>query len=117
MGLVSRLHSSSSSSSNSNNTNNNNNSHNTNNPASSEVNTLYLPNDKQDLLAQGLKLASVIASKSPVAVQGTKELLNVGRDRSVDDSEFLFLFYFYFFLRLFLAARPLFRTKSCLLAC
>lgn len=46
-----------------------------------------LPNDKQDLLAQGLKLASVIASKSPVAVQGTKELLNVGRDKSVDESE------------------------------
>lgn len=35
----------------------------------------------------GLKMASLIASKSPVAVQGTKELLNHARDHSVDESK------------------------------
>ena len=49
--------------------------------------TTYLPKDKQSLLAEGLALASTIASKSPVAVQGTKELLNVGRDKGVEESE------------------------------
>ncbi|KAK3210093.1 hypothetical protein GRF29_44g1670613 [Pseudopithomyces chartarum] len=33
----------------------------------------------------GLKLASLIAMKSPVAVQGTKEVLNYSRDRSVEE--------------------------------
>ncbi|KAI1812607.1 enoyl CoA hydratase-like protein [Poronia punctata] len=34
------------------------------------------------------KLAALIASKSPVAVQGTKEILNHARDHSVAESEF-----------------------------
>jgi delta(3,5)-delta(2,4)-dienoyl-CoA isomerase len=34
---------------------------------------------------QALKLATTIAAKSPVAVVGTKELLNYSRDRTVAD--------------------------------
>ncbi|KAM7185402.1 ClpP/crotonase-like domain containing protein [Naviculisporaceae sp. PSN 640] len=37
-------------------------------------------------IAAALKLAELIASKSPVAVQGTKELLNHARDHTVADS-------------------------------
>lgn len=39
-------------------------------------------------IAAALKLAELIASKSPVAVQGTKELLNHARDHTVADSTF-----------------------------
>lgn len=35
-----------------------------------------------------VKLAGIIATKSPVAVQGTKELLNHARDHSVGDSTY-----------------------------
>ena len=42
---------------------------------------------KAAALETGLKMASFVASKSPVAVQGTKELLNHARDHSVDESE------------------------------
>lgn len=41
---------------------------------------------KGDALNAALKLASNIGSKSPVAVQGTKELLNHARDHTVEDS-------------------------------
>jgi delta(3,5)-delta(2,4)-dienoyl-CoA isomerase len=41
--------------------------------------------DKAEVVSKGLKLASLIASKSPVAVQGTKEILNYSRDRSVEE--------------------------------
>ncbi|KAK3685059.1 ClpP/crotonase-like domain-containing protein [Podospora appendiculata] len=41
---------------------------------------------KAAALESAFKMATLIASKSPVAVQGTKELLNYGRDHSVDDS-------------------------------
>ncbi|PHH62202.1 hypothetical protein CDD81_7329 [Ophiocordyceps australis] len=41
---------------------------------------------KAEALAAGIKLAEVLASKSPVAVQSTKELLNYGRDHGVADS-------------------------------
>lgn len=37
----------------------------------------------------GLKMADLIASKSPVAVQGTKELLNHARDHTVAESRFI----------------------------
>ncbi|KAL2015621.1 hypothetical protein VTK56DRAFT_5099 [Thermocarpiscus australiensis] len=41
---------------------------------------------KAAALAEAVKTASFIASKSPVAVQGTKELLNHSRDHPVDDN-------------------------------
>lgn len=41
---------------------------------------------KQAALEAALKTATLIASKSPIAVQGTKELLNHARDHSVADS-------------------------------
>ena len=42
---------------------------------------------KAAALEAGLKLAGLIAGKSPIAVQGTKELLNHARDHSVAESE------------------------------
>ena len=42
--------------------------------------------DRDSLLAGALNLASTIASKSPVAVQGTKMALVYARDHSVADS-------------------------------
>lgn len=47
------------------------------------VNAVY--EDRAALIAAALKLATLIASKSPVAVQGTKEILNWSRDHSVQD--------------------------------
>jgi Delta3,5-Delta2,4-dienoyl-CoA isomerase len=41
---------------------------------------------KAAALGAALKLADLLASKSPVAVQGTKELLNHSRDHPVDES-------------------------------
>lgn len=41
--------------------------------------------DRQATLAAALELATLMASKSPVAVQGTKEILNYSRDHSVQD--------------------------------
>jgi len=41
---------------------------------------------KTAALNAGLKLATLIASKSPVAVQGTKEILNHARDHTVEDN-------------------------------
>ncbi|KIN05605.1 hypothetical protein OIDMADRAFT_188970 [Oidiodendron maius Zn] len=41
---------------------------------------------KQAALDAALKIATLIATKSPVAVQGTKELLNHARDHTVADS-------------------------------
>lgn len=43
---------------------------------------------KAAALDAALRLAGLIASKSPVAVQGTKELLNHARDNSVEQSTF-----------------------------
>ncbi|KAI4125570.1 MAG: hypothetical protein LQ338_004174 [Usnochroma carphineum] len=40
---------------------------------------------KEGCMAEALRWAGLVAEKSPVAVQGTKELLNWSRDRSVDD--------------------------------
>lgn len=47
------------------------------------VNGVY--EDRAAVIAAALKLATLIASKSPVAVQGTKEILNWSRDHSVQD--------------------------------
>lgn len=41
--------------------------------------------EKEEALKEGIRMAAVMAEKSPVAVQGTKELLNYCRDRSVED--------------------------------
>lgn len=43
---------------------------------------------KSKAVEAGLKMAELLATKSPVAVQGTKELLNHARDHSVDESRF-----------------------------
>ncbi|KAF2130320.1 delta-delta-dienoyl-CoA isomeras-like protein [Dothidotthia symphoricarpi CBS 119687] len=40
---------------------------------------------KGEAVGEALKLAGLIATKSPVAVQGTKEILNYSRDRTVAD--------------------------------
>lgn len=48
---------------------------------------------KAAALAAGLAMATLLASKSPVAVQGTKELLNHARDHSVDESMLLLLLF------------------------
>ena len=40
---------------------------------------------KDSLRARGLKMAETIAQKSPVAVLGTKSILNWSRDHGVDD--------------------------------
>ena len=42
---------------------------------------------KDAVIKEALRWAAVVAEKSPVAVQGTKELLNWSRDRSVQDGE------------------------------
>lgn len=49
------------------------------------VNAVY--DDKDKTVQAAIDLAGVIASKSPVAVQGTKELLNWSRDHSVQDGK------------------------------
>jgi len=41
---------------------------------------------KQKAIEASLKMAELLATKSPVAVQGTKELLNHARDHTVADS-------------------------------
>jgi delta(3,5)-delta(2,4)-dienoyl-CoA isomerase len=41
--------------------------------------------DKQEAVAEATKLASLIASKSPVAVLGTKEIINYSRDRPISE--------------------------------
>lgn len=42
---------------------------------------------KDAVIEEALRWAAVVAGKSPVAVQGTKELLNWSRDHSVQDGE------------------------------
>lgn len=44
---------------------------------------------KSKAIEAGFKIAELLATKSPVAVQGTKELLNHARDHSVDESTFI----------------------------
>ena len=47
------------------------------------VNAVY--DNKARTVEEAFKLASLIASKSPVAVQGTKEILNYSRDHTVSE--------------------------------
>lgn len=42
--------------------------------------------DKQKTVEAAFKMAELLATKSPVAVQGTKELLNHARDHTTADS-------------------------------
>jgi delta(3,5)-delta(2,4)-dienoyl-CoA isomerase len=49
--------------------------------------------DKKSAVEAALQLAGKIAGKSPVAVQGTKELLNHARDHSVDESKWFIFTY------------------------
>ncbi len=42
--------------------------------------------DQESLMKDVMEMAAVIASKSPLAVHGTKEMLNYTRDHSVDDA-------------------------------
>lgn len=53
------------------------------------VNSVY--DSKQAAVQGALQLAGLMASKSPVAVQGTKEILNWSRDHSVQDGMFFYL--------------------------
>jgi len=46
---------------------------------------------KEEAVKEGLKVAALMAEKSPVAVQGTKELLNYSRDHTVADGMYHFL--------------------------
>ena len=41
--------------------------------------------DKAEAVAEAVKLATTIASKSPVAVLGTKQIINYSRDRPIAD--------------------------------
>jgi enoyl-CoA hydratase/carnithine racemase len=43
---------------------------------------------KAEALAKAVEKAKLIASKSPVAIMGTKEVLNYSRDHSVQDGKF-----------------------------
>ena len=47
---------------------------------------------KKAALERALELGKLIASKSPVAVQGTKEVLNFSRDHTIDDGKLLLHF-------------------------
>jgi delta(3,5)-delta(2,4)-dienoyl-CoA isomerase len=44
---------------------------------------------KDEAVKRGLEIAGLIASKSPVAVQGTKAILDYSVDHAVADGEFL----------------------------
>ena len=48
----------------------------------------FVGEGKENTVEEALKIAGTIAGKSPVAVQGTKELLNWSRDHSVQDGEY-----------------------------
>lgn len=47
---------------------------------------------KGEMMKEALRWAEMVAGKSPVAVQGTKEILDWSRDRSVEDGIFFFPF-------------------------
>lgn len=50
--------------------------------------------NKGKALERAMELARTIAEKSPVAVQGTKAVVNYSRDHSIEDGEFFFSFFF-----------------------
>ena len=53
--------------------------------STSSPSSTLLPANKSVLIEDGMQLAKLIAGKSPVAVQGTKSLLNQTAGRSVED--------------------------------
>ena len=46
---------------------------------------------KTEAVGKAVEMAAILGSKSPVAVQGTKELLNHARDHSVKESKWTYL--------------------------
>jgi delta(3,5)-delta(2,4)-dienoyl-CoA isomerase len=42
--------------------------------------------NREEVLREAMKIASLLAEKSPVAVQGTKELLNYGREHTTQEA-------------------------------
>lgn len=77
--------------------------------------------DKGKALERAMELARTIAEKSPVAVQGTKAVVNYSRDHSIEDGEFFFFFLFTFLVvvqasqanHLFLNRSRLYRSLEC----
>lgn len=57
---------------------------------------------KGKALERAMELARTIAEKSPVAVQGTKAVVNYSRDHSIEDGELFFLFFSFCFFFLVL---------------
>lgn len=53
--------------------------------------------DKGKALERAMELARTIAEKSPVAVQGTKAVVNYSRDHSIEDGELFFFLLLLFF--------------------
>lgn len=49
---------------------------------------------REGVLGEALRWAGVVVGKSPVAVQGTKEILDWSRDRSVEDGTWFPPFFF-----------------------
>jgi hypothetical protein len=43
--------------------------------------------DKSGAIQAGLEIAELMASKSPIAIQSTKELLNFSRDHTIEDGK------------------------------
>lgn len=68
------------------------------------------------MIEKGLELATLIASKSPIAVQGSKINLVYSRDRTVDEGlHFMVVFHFYNRLyQLFLGYYKIFLILVCL---
>jgi delta(3,5)-delta(2,4)-dienoyl-CoA isomerase len=59
---------------------------------------------KEEGIRVATELAGLIASKSPVAVQGTKEILNHAKDHSVEESKFCLSLLYLCFSLVFLTA-------------
>lgn len=50
------------------------------------MNLSLIADDEASLLSKGLETAKLIASKSPIAVQGSKININFSRENKIDDS-------------------------------
>lgn len=65
--------------------------------------------NKGKALERAMELARTIAEKSPVAVQGTKAVVNYSRDHSIEDGE---LFCFFLLLLLFFVCCKMLEEKK-----